>query len=142
MTKPSDFIFNSDYLALAETGRQSFYVSVPSFGYDQREGFDAVTFYNVDLTTDEVVKGSIDEFYVTINGQHTFFGDTYSSLTLYPGPPGVFDDAHWFLELYRVNSKTIRVALVYIPELWSQGAKTDAITLNITVCSFRPPNVF
>lgn len=142
MTKPSEFIFNSDYLALAETGRQSFFVTVPSFGYDQKSGFDAVTFYNVDLTTKDAVKGSIDEFYVTINGQHTFFGDTYSSLSVYPGPPGVFDDAHWFMEIDRINKTTLRVSFVFVPELWSQGAATEPITLNITVCSFRPPNVF
>lgn len=143
MTKPSDFIFNSDYLALAETSRESFYVSVPSMGYTQTsDNYDDVTFWHTDLTTKEAEKSSIDEYYVKINNQYTFFGDTFSSLSVFPGPPGVFDDAHWFMEINRINKNTLRVSFVFVPEWYSQGQTTSPVTLNISVCSFKPPNVF
>jgi hypothetical protein len=136
MTKPSDFIFNSDYLALAETNRQTFFVSVPPFSYDQDQGYDTTTYYTVDLTTKASEKSSIDEFYVTINGQTTFFGDVFVSVN------STSQVAYWFLWLQRVNKTTVRVTIMYQPAPSSQGATTPPITLNITVCSFRPPNVF
>lgn len=141
MTKPSDFIFNSDYLALAENNKQTFNVSVPSMSYTQSQGYDSNTLWHTDLTTNPAETGSIDEFYISVAGQ-TFFGDTISSTSLAPSAPIQYIDPRWYMEVDRINNTKIRVSFYFIPKYQVHGTVTNAISATIKLVSFKPPNVF
>ena len=145
MTKPSDFIFNSDYLALAETGRNQYKLILPARGYDQvtygQNQFDQITFYTTTLNC-PVDKSAIESYQVTYNGK-TFLTDTIYSLAPWNTTPGgVFDPAYWLFVINRKDANTLEIKMVFVPELWSEGATIPALTFDISVCSFKPPNVF
>lgn len=138
MTKPSDFIFNSDYLALAETGRSELFVAIPPMAYNQNLGRDVATSYSVDLNC-PATTGAIDEFQITYNGD-TFYSDQIFN-TSYEISQGVWSSS-WILKIYRKNSKQISILVWYFPQAGTSGGTTPPISINISVCSFRPPNLF
>lgn len=138
MTKPSDFIFNSDYLALAETSRNKFFVSIPPMSYTQYQGWDFPISYSVDLNC-QATTGAIDQFQLEYNG-NTFYGDQI----IYPAyeiSSGVYSN-NWTLSVFRKNANQITVMVYFFPQAEVTGTTTPQITLNISVCSFKPPNVF
>jgi len=142
MTKPSDFIFNSDYLALAETARQDFDVFIPSMNYNinPNTGFDKITIWSTTLNC-PVDKSAIESFQLTYNGK-TFVTDSIYSMAPWKATPGgLFDPPYWILSVYRKDANTLEVKVFFRPEIQSEGDRTPQINLNIAVCSFRPPNV-
>ena len=137
MTKPSDFIFNSDYLALAETSRRSLFVSIPPMDYTQYQGWDFPISYTVDLDC-PAVTGAIDQFQLGYNGT-TFYGDQII-YNAYEISSGVWSN-NWVLSVVRKNANQIEVMVYFFPQSEVSGTKTPQITLNIAVCSFKPPNI-
>lgn len=141
MTKPSDFIFNSDYLALAETGRRSLVLSVPPMTYTQSAGFDSTTLWSATLNC-PVGDSSVESFQITYNGKTYTTNSIYSLAPWKIIWPALTEDAHWIMEVFRKDRDTLQANFVFIPEWESQGDMTPLINLQIDVCSFKPPNVF
>lgn len=140
MTKPSDFIFNSDYLSLAETNRGAFNVVIPSMPYDQFGGFDTVTQYTTTIQY-TATASAIDEFQITYDGK-TWFGDSIYN-PFYSTGPGPYDySPSWIVLIYRKSATTLEIKAVFTPAHESTGAQTPMLAFYIKACSFRPPNVF
>ena len=142
MTKPSDFIFSSDYLALAESNKQIFFLNIPSIHYNQdQQGYDTTTSWSTDITTNQSDKGSIDEFYVTINDK-TYFGDIFSTSFLNALTPTPYLGAQWFAQIERISTTKIKLSFVFVPDYQVQGTTTTPMAITIRLVSFKPPNVF
>ena len=125
MTKPKDFILNTDFLALAQAGTAEFVaVFVPeTFG----SGGSYVRTQDFPI---ETKPGAIDRIMVSCNDDNYTVGNsrviqsTPQSLEVY---------------VYRPNDSTIRVSLhVYTSSDYTMPQQT----IKIKVASFRPPNVF
>ena len=120
MTKPSDFIKNSDYLSLAN------YDTVRTFSGTIPAG-SSVLDQSFDFTLPESL-GTIDRTLISIGGKN------YITKNLYIYPTNDFG----IMQVYRVNATTIRVR-VY---LYGNSGARPATPFSITLASFRPPNLF
>lgn len=131
MTKPSDFILNSDYLSIAQTGRSS---HTATFGGGTLQPAGYVGDYvvqHVDFTiTSEL--GAIDRIMISDNGSDYYVG---SQMSVAPSANVV-----GFLNVYRVSKNVIRAELVL-----TNNANTTStyptIIFRIKITSFKPPNV-
>lgn len=141
MTKPSNFILNTDYLSIAEIGRLSPYTTsfasqtfptsggvAQAFSLEQEIPFTAMT-------------GAIDRFYIQ-------YGGVWHSASQILNPGG-YDYAisgnrqSWFLHIYRKNANTIVARCDYTPPSQYQTIpSTPTLTFKISAVSFAPPNVF
>lgn len=127
MTKPSSFILNSDYLALAQSGRSEFTASFPAqthqggYAYDTDRDFQVAS-----------IPGAIDRVLISRNGGDYVLG----SYLVVDDPSGAFVT----IKVFRPNSSTVRVRLhVYS----SQTTYTvPAQTVKVKISSFQPPNIF
>lgn len=134
MTKPNDFIMNSDYLSIAQIGSNTFDIIVPSGtlvvnGYTEQNFDFAVT----------PINGAIDRVYINKDGAGYLLG-SYMNLT-----PVYSDNGNTYitgaLRVFRTAPDNIRAQLV----LQNYGQSTTsypAMNFTIKVSSFRPPNVF
>ena len=128
MTKPNNFILNSDYLSLAQTDTKEFtaYFAAETFGPG----------YAFDRTADFTVpysQGSIDMVLISLNGgEYTLGAQMVASM----GSPATLA----FL-VSRISPNTIRVRLHEV-NFREGGYSMPAQTLKVKVSSFKPPNVF
>lgn len=127
MTKPSDFVFNTDYLPIAQDGQSKSYTA-----YFTSETFQAGQTYDryVDFTTTPV-KGAIDRIMISHNGSNYTVGN---NLTVDVSPTALS------FSVYRTSPSNIRVRMhvFYQNAAYTQPSQTIAIK----VSSFQPPNVF
>jgi hypothetical protein len=122
MTKPSNFIINTDYLSIAEVvPSEDFSFTIPASSSTQD--------YSLDFAT-EPQNGSIDRIQVTIGDKTTPDHAPYFS-------PGNNSDNVGTIQVYRTSSTNMRVR-VYI---YSVSAAYPSIPVAIKVNRFRPPNV-
>lgn len=142
--KPNDFIQNSDYLALAQTGRSNEFVAnfpaktYPTQGY---EFWDADDYQDFTFPT---VKGAIDQYCIK-NGDNGWI--TSNSLTQVPNVnQNTFqnDNGGYVILIYRLNANTIRVRLIRLAPGGSfQSVPTaPAVSFRVRGVAFRPPNAF
>lgn len=127
MTKPNDFILNSDYLSLAQTSTEEFTATFPA------ETFPAGTPY--DRTQDFRVKstpGAIDMILTSLNGGNYTLG---AYITISSGSPTLT------IFISRINSTTMRVRLHEYTNQ-SGGYSMPTQSIKIKLASFNPPNVF
>lgn len=130
MTRPNDFVLNTDYLALAQTSREEF---TASFGAESYPGGAAVTRQH-----DFKVKstpGSVDRILISRNGGDFTVGP---SITI-PLMTGGFTDGFATIWVYRLDASTVRVRLRIDA---SQAHTVPAQTIKVKLASFNPPNVF
>lgn len=124
MTKPSDFILNSDYLSLAQTGSTEFtayfaQATLPAGQpYTQYQDFSA-----------KGDAGGIDMYLVSLNGSDYAIGPEYVSSVVNP-----------FLSViaFRISPTKIRVQLHGYS---SSGYNMPMQTVKLKVSSFKAPNV-
>lgn len=126
MTKPSDFILNSDYLTLAQYGETRYTIYVPS-------GNTSVA---LDITRDFTVPsqaGALDRVLITVDGQTTVGMAADFQLSS-------LDVGGAIVQLYRTSPNNMQ-AHVYS---MSYGTSIDypAHTITIRVACFKPPNIF
>lgn len=127
MTKPSDFILNSDYLALTQTSKSEFTAFFPS------ETFPGGYMYNrtQDFTV-PYLAGAIDTFLLSLNGSKYMIG---ACLLVDANSPSIE------FSVYRVNPNTIRVRLHEFNSDHNGYTMPDQ-TLKVKVNSFIPPDTF
>ena len=141
MTKPSDFIMNTDYLTIAQASRLSpTTVTFPSQTFPtDSSGMHA--FYLEREVSFPASAGSIERFYIQYDG-------VWNSASQLSGGGG-YDytisgsKQGWSLHLYRKNANTITARCDYTPPEQAQTTpSTPALTFQISAVSFKPPNVF
>lgn len=133
MTKPSDFILNSDYLALSQTDSQELTAIFAP------EHFDGG--YQNTRTRDFTVnpsQGAIDMFLISLNGADYVLG-----ASLLERQYGQGDPPYYYLEflVMRTSPTNIQVQLheaCYYPG----GFDMPMQTVKVKVSSFKPPNIF
>lgn len=127
MTKPNNFILNSDYLSLAQTNKAEFTAYFPAEHFDPGYPFDRTQDFTVPYTP-----GAIDMYLISINGSDYMLG---AMVTVQVNSPALA-----FI-VSRINSKTLRVRL-HEANWRTGGYDMPAQTIKVKVVSFKPPNVF
>lgn len=127
MTKPSEFILNSDYLALAQTG------ATELTAYFSAENFSAgATHVRTRDFTVASSQGSIDMTLISLNGGDYVLGSRLTNSTMQP-------TMSFFVR--RTSPTNIQVQLrVYTSS--TGGYSMPLQTVKVKVASFKPPNVF
>lgn len=133
MTKPSNFIMNSDYVSLAQTSTDEFTAYFPP------EHFDAG--YQNTRTRDFTVassQGAIDLFMISLNGSDFLLGASLIVNQIGQGDPPYYD-----LEfvVMRTGPSTIQVQL-HEACYYTGGFDMPMQTVKVKVASFKPPNIF
>lgn len=127
MTKPNDFILNSDYLALAQTNKADFTAYFPAESFQPGQPYDRTQDFTVPYS-----QGAIDMFLISLNGSEYVLGaELVASVN---SPILVF-----FVS--RINPNTIRIRLHEFNSR-TGGYDMPMQTVKIKVASFAPPNVF
>lgn len=128
MTKPSDFIMNTDYLSLAQNKTEEITATFPQATYGVSETISQ-TIDKASTTTN----GAIDQMLISLNGGDYTVGCSTTYLDKSRGGGFVI----W---AYRLNSTTLRIRM----SGWSgsPGSWTiPAQTVKIKISTFAPPNI-
>lgn len=127
MTKPNEFILNSDYLALAQTG------TTEVTAYFSAETFSAGSTHI--RTRDFTVassQGAIDATLISLNGSDYILGSHLTDNVMQP-------TMSFFVR--RTSPTNIQVQLrVYTSR--TGGYSMPLQTVKVKIASFKPPNVF
>lgn len=135
MTKPSDFILNSDYLSLAQTGSKEITAYFPA------ETFPAG--YQYTRTQDFTVepsKGAIDMFLISLNGADYVLGASLIDSLIGTDWQGQSHDYNLEFLVIRTNPTTIQVQL-HEYNTSPNGYSMPTQTVKVKVSSFKAPNV-
>ena len=127
MTKPNNFIANSDYLSLAQKNTTEFTVVFPQEHFNPGYSFDRTQ----DITVPSI-KGAIDEFMISLNGSDYYLG----GYLVVDGNQPSLD-----IYIYRPSPNTLRVRLHVFTSLIG-GYDMPMQTVKVRVSSYLPPNVF
>ena len=125
MTAPNNFIMNTDYLSIAQSGKNTLTLiknggTVPAYGQIIEQ---------TDFTAPSD-KGSIERFFVSINDADYKLGSVADS----PTGGGIV--------IYRISPTTIRVEFA-VNNIQGSSPITYPLTkFIIKVVTFNPPNVF
>lgn len=126
MTKVKDFIMNTDFLSLAQTGTAEFTAYFPAAHFIGGQAYDSHQDFTLQTTN-----GAIDRVLISRNGGPYTIGNM---LTIDANPAlSVF--------VFRPNASTLRIRL-YGYTSSSSGYDMPAQTIKVKISSFRPPNVF
>lgn len=127
MTKPSNFIANSDYLSLAQKSTTEFTVVFPQEHFNPGSSYDR----NQDINIPSI-KGAIDEIMISVNGSEYYLGNY---ININSNSPSL--DFY----VYRPSPDVLRVRL-HTHNVDSGGYDMPTQTLKIRASSYLPPNVF
>lgn len=132
MTRPSDFILNSDYLSIAQTGRSEY---TATFGGGTLQPGGSPGDYIVQHAdfTIQSEPGSIDRIMISTNNGDFYIG----SQTSFEAAPLAYGS----LDVYRISKNIVRADMIVANS--SDYVNTfPPMSFRIKVTSFRPPNVF
>lgn len=126
MTKPSDFIINTDYLSIAQSGNFEFTASFAAQTYAGGYAYNRDQDFSI-----ESIKGAVDRFMISRNGDDYTVGNLRYHRE---------NSSYYSIFVYRPNSSTLRIRLRAFS---SQPSFTvPAQTVKVKVSCFKPPNVF
>lgn len=130
---PSKFILNSDYLSIAQIGKNDYTLTIGGgtlvVNGSTNQGFD----FSIPAQ-----KGAIDRIMISKDGGEYMVG-AYMVISL--GSPGYVNFAAGHIRVSRSNPNTLHVQF----ELENMGTTSfsyPSMTFKIKVASFKPPNVF
>lgn len=129
MTKPKNFIFNSDYLALAQARKNSLEFNIDSKSMIAYSS--SIDGKNAHVPPEP---GAIDRFYLSTDGDKWTASSHLRK---------IFDnntDLMILIIVNRTNKDRIRIRLEYTNQT-SNNYTFPAFTLYVRVDSFKPPNV-
>lgn len=127
MTKPNNFITNSDYLSLAQNNTTEFTVVFPQEHFPEGYTYDRTQ----DITVPSI-KGAIDEFMISLNGSDYYLG---GYLVVESNSPSLS------FYVYRPSPDTLRVRLHTFNSVIG-GYDMPMQTVKVRASSYLPPNVF
>lgn len=142
--KPNDFIVNTDYLGLAQTGRSDeFAVNFPAKTYPSQN----YTFWDADDYQDfyfPTVKGAIDKFRIKIDGGSWVVGNSFTRVPTFNFNTMQNGNDGYSILIYRINANTIRVRCIrHAPTgTFSAVPTAPAVSFRARGVAFRPPNAF
>lgn len=139
MTKPRDFKYNSDYMSMGQSENvRTFTASVPQGTYQVSGGIiqpliDQLSF-NIPAT-----KGAVEE-YVLEYGGNKF---NARSLSILPTASTGVNSGNSYVLAWRLNETTVRITIARIHRNASviTPDPAPAISLNVRLVTFRPPNL-
>ena len=142
MTKPSDFILNSDYLTISQASTTNPYtVYYPSQLFPVSAGVMNSFHLDRDIPS-PAVAGAVDRVSIEYNGTR-YVGDRIDK----PADPIIVQgeleyDQCWTLVVYRKNKNTLVASVMFYPPTRSESVPSSpSLTFTISATSFRPPNV-
>lgn len=126
MTKPSDFIINSDYLSIAEFDRNELTVITPPRTIEVYDTYEFERNFSVPAQY-----GTIDRVQISMDGTNYC-----------PSANARFDfsDHYVWIKVNRTSATNINV-LVGIKNLVDSQISVPTKTININIASFKAPNV-
>lgn len=127
--KPSDFILNSDYLSIAQTGSSSHTVTVAS-GSLAGQGGSSEQNFNFTVPAQA---GAVDRVLISKDGGRYYVG-AYRGIN-----PAT--DVYGFINVFRTSATNIR-AQVVLENYSASTTSYPSMTFDIKVSTFKPPNVF
>lgn len=132
MTKPNNFILNSDYLTLAEAGKTEFTAYFPAASFTPGQAYNAQQDFTVPSS-----QGAIDMCLISLNGAD-YKSASIIDLSHLSGSQPLYFLA---IRVYRVGATTMRVSLHGFTN-YTYGYDMPMQTVKVKVSSFKPPNVF
>lgn len=129
MTKPNQFIVNTDYLSIAQSDNVEYTASFPS------ETFSAGTYNRDQDFSISTTKGALDRILISRNGDDYTVG-SYRLVDVSSSGLATY----FSINVYRPSSNTIRVRLHIHSS--RESFTVPAQTIKIKVACFQPPNVF
>lgn len=134
MTKPSDFILNSDFLSIAQISSNTL---TANFSGGTLSGGDYIE-RTVDFSV-AAQNGAIDNIMLSKDGGNYQVGN-WQRLEIAPND-SEFKRIVGFISVYRINASTLRAQMV-LENVSPNALDYPAMTYKIKVSSFKPPNVF
>lgn len=133
MTKASDFILNSDFLALAQKSTNEFTMVFP---HETFSGPTTVYERNFEFNVPSV-QGAIDEIAISYNGSEYALGNSihYEGTNMWTDPAGLGVSVH------RISPNTLQVKL-YISVYDAYSYDMPDQTIKVRISSYLPPNIF
>lgn len=132
--KPSDFILNSDYLSIAQTGRQTITASIAAGTLTPGN----YTEQNLDFTV-RALAGAVDRIMIKKDSGEFQVG-AYQRLEIYTSDTP-YTRIVGFVSVFRTSATNMRLQLV-LENVTPNTVTYPAMTFTVQVTSFRPPNVF
>ena len=127
MTKPSQFIANSDYLSLAQKSTTEFTVVFPQETLP--EGQTSIRTHDITVSS---VTGAVDEIMISRNNSDYYLGNL---LVVNANSPSLS------FYVYRSSPDTLQVRLCSYNST-AGGYAMPTQTIKVRVSSYLPPNVF
>ena len=127
MTKPSQFIANSDYLSLAQKSTTEFTVVFPQETFPV--GQTSIRTHDITVPS---INGAIDEIMISQNGSDYYLGNL---LVVAVNSPSLS------FYVYRPSPNTLRVRLCSSNNI-AGGYTMPTQTIKVRASSYLPPNVF
>lgn len=141
MTQPSNFIFNSDYLTIAQVSTTEPYtVFFPPQQFPSHGQVIDSFHVNQDIPS-TAIAGAIDRIMIEYNG-NVYVANKLTK----PADPifsdEIYYDQFWILTVYRKNKTTLTARCSFFPPTQSQSIPTSpSLTFKISATSFKAPNV-
>lgn len=144
MMRPNDFIKNTDYLALAQTGcSNEFVANFPAKAYPSQnyEFWDADDWQDFNFQS---VRGAIDQFRLKVGDNEWYVGNTVEKPSPFNQSTLMMENGGYAILVYRISANTIRVRCIrYAPEgSFPSVPYAPAILVKVRGIAFRPPNIF
>lgn len=142
MTKPSDFILNSDYLTIAQaSSTKPFTVYYPSRQFPTSG--NVVQSFHVDQEiVSPAVPGAVDRITIQYNGTY-YVADTIHKPADIIFAEEIEEDQFWVLSVFRKDKDTLVARCNFYPPTRSTTIPSSpSLTFTISATTFRPPNVF
>ena len=142
MTKPSDFIFSSDYLTIAQVNKtEPQTVFFPARQFPTESG--TVKPFSVEYELySPATPGAIDRIQMVYNGTTYCCSQFYRppDITVTGGVPWISES--WVFSVYRKDEKTLVARGDFIPPSSSGTPPTvPALTFTVSAVTFKAPNV-
>lgn len=123
--KPSNFILNTDYLSIAQKGKQT--ITCQINGGQVAAGSQVIE--NHDFTVPSQ-KGAIDQIMIKRDNGDYKIGQVLSSAN------------HANISVYRISENTMRVEFIANNLAGASTLSYPSMTFTIKISTFMPPNVF
>lgn len=129
MTKPNDFILNSDYLPLMQVNNAEFTAYFPAETIPSGSAWERTQDFTVPASS-----GAVDTILMSLDGSNYIVGGVIV-------PPDQQSHVIMSISVYRQSPTTMRVKIRAYTSI-SGGYLMPAKTVKVKVSSFRPPDVF
>jgi hypothetical protein len=128
MTKPSDFILNTDYLTIAQTGHSEYTITFPPGTLQPGETYSN----SIELDV-PAVNGAIDRILIKLNDEPYFYLGNYIELSL-----GEYGDGAIYIN--RLSPEKIQITQ-FLTNHSEYIISYESNQYTIKITTFKPPNV-